>query len=166
MPRILLSLFALFIVFAMPVGDAVGADYQKGLDAYNSGNYTTALREWKPIAEQGNALAQSNLGVMYERGEGVVQDYKEAVKWYRKSAEQGDAPAQYSFGQMYEQGLGVLQDYVLAYMWFHISASQESHVKPFVENDRIIVGKKMSPADISKAKNLARECVKKKYKGC
>ena len=49
------------------------------------GDLATALREWRPLAEQGDAKAQYNLGVMYDNGKGVTQDYKEAVKWYRKS---------------------------------------------------------------------------------
>jgi len=62
-------------------------DFQKGLNAYKSGDYATALREWKPLAEQGNASAQKNMGVMYERGHGVPQNDKTAVKWYRLAAE-------------------------------------------------------------------------------
>jgi len=72
----------------------VSADYQRGLDAYSSGDYATALREFEPLAEQGDADAQYNLGFMYDKGKGVLQDYKTAVKWYRLSAEQGDALAQ------------------------------------------------------------------------
>ena len=69
-------------------------DFNKGLKAAQSGDFATALKEWKPLAEQGDAVAQSNLGVMYEKGKGVTQDYAEAVKWYRKAAEQGNASAQ------------------------------------------------------------------------
>ena len=59
-----------------------GGDFQKGLDAYSSGDYATALKEWTPLAEQGDAKAQHSLGVMYVNGEGILQDYKTAVKWY------------------------------------------------------------------------------------
>jgi TPR repeat protein len=75
-------------------GVSESADFQKGLTAYKSGDYATALREWTPLAEQGNAVAQYNLGVMYRKGKGVPQNHKTAVKWYRLSAEQGDADAQ------------------------------------------------------------------------
>ena len=47
-------------------------DFQKGFRAYKSGDYATALREWRPLAEQGNADAQYNLGVMYYNGKGVA----------------------------------------------------------------------------------------------
>ena len=60
--------------------------------------------------QQGDAQAQNNLGVMYENGRGVPQDYDEAVKWYRLAAAQGDADAQNNLGVMYENGRGVPQD--------------------------------------------------------
>ena len=69
-------------------------DFQKGLTAAQSGDNATALREWTPLAEQGNAGAQYNLGVMYDKGTGVEQDYRTAVKWYRLAAEQRNADAQ------------------------------------------------------------------------
>ena len=62
-------------------GVCKSADYQKGATAYQSGDFATALREWTPLAEQGNVGAQYLLGVMYRKGLGVPQDYKTAVKW-------------------------------------------------------------------------------------
>ena len=62
------------------------ADFQKGSAAYQSGDYATALREWTPLAKQGNVGAQYLLGVMYRKGQGVPQDYKSAVKWWRLAA--------------------------------------------------------------------------------
>ncbi len=59
--------------------------------AYQRGDYATAIRKFRPLAEQGNAEAQFNLGGMYRQGRGVPQDDAEAMKWYRKAAEQGDA---------------------------------------------------------------------------
>ena len=61
----------------------------------------------KKLAEQGNAVAQFNLGVMYEKGEGVPKDYKQAAYWYSKAAEQGNAEAQTILGIMYGEGEGV-----------------------------------------------------------
>ena len=99
----LIATFCLTVVL-LPgsVGESWGADYQRGTTAYNRGDYTTALREWAPLAKQGDADAQYNLGLMYNgNGQGVPQDYKEAVKWYRLAAEQGHAWAQYNLGLMY-----------------------------------------------------------------
>ena len=86
-----------------------------------------------------------------------------AVKWYRLAAEQGNADAQYNLGNAYERGQGVIQDFVYAYMWWNIAAS--SGDKSATKN-RDIVAKRMTPADLSTAQKLARECVRKKYKGC
>ncbi len=105
-------------------GTSWGADYEKGLDAAQSGDFATALREWKPLAEQGHARAQSNLGVMYESGQGVLQNYKTAVKWYSLAAEQGHARAQFNLGVMYHKGQGVPQDYKTAKKWFSLAAEQ------------------------------------------
>ena len=90
---------------------------------------------------------------MHSKGQGVPQDYKEAVKWYRLSAEQGFAQAQYNLGVMYVIGKGVPQDYVLAYMWWNIAGS--NGVKVAVKN-RNILKKEMSPSQIEKAQEMAR----------
>ena len=152
------------LLLTLLVGNpAFSADFQKGMDAFDKEDYATALREWKPLAEQGYALAQNNLGVMYEKGQGVSQNYKTAVKWYTLAAEQGYALAQFNLGVMYDKGEGLIQDYVRAHMWGNLGASNGN------ENGaklRDLVAKKMTPADISKAQRLARECVKKNYKGC
>ena len=76
------------------------------------------LNEMALFANQGNVDAQYNLGVMYEKGEGVRQDYRKAIEWYEKSANQGYAAAQYNLGLMYYQGKGVRQDYHKAKWWF------------------------------------------------
>ncbi len=79
------------------------AAYQRGdfAAAFQRGDYATAIRELRPLAEQGVAEAQFNLGIMYNNGHGVPQDYAKAVKWYRKAAEQGYAEAQHNLGFMY-----------------------------------------------------------------
>ncbi len=64
------------------------AGWDEATAAYQRGDYVTAIRELRPLAEQGVAEAQFNLGNMYDKGRGVPQDYAEAVQWYRKAAEQ------------------------------------------------------------------------------
>ena len=73
------------------VATANAAPLDDATAAHGSGDYAQALKIFRSLAEQGNAKAQSNLGVMYNNGHGVTQDYKEAVKWYRLAAAQGDA---------------------------------------------------------------------------
>ena len=145
------------------VGTSWGADFDKGLAAAQSGDFATALGEFRPLAEQGHAFAQYNLGVMYDKGEGVPQDYKTAAKWYTLAAEQGVARAQYNLGLMYRKGEGVSQDNVYAHMWWNIAAS--SGDKGAVVG-RDAVAKRMTPSQLEKAQNHARECVRKKFKGC
>ena len=101
-----------------------GADFQKGLTAYESGDYATALREWEPLAEQGNVPLQFILGLMYRKGQGVPQDPKSAVRWYKLAAEQGFANAQFDLGVMYSKGQGVPQNYKTAVKWYRLAAEQ------------------------------------------
>ena len=102
----------------------IDADFDAGLAAYRQGNYATALQEFLPLAEQGYAPAQTNLGVMYQNGRGVSQDYRQAVEWYRKAAEQGYAQAQTNLGFMYEKGRGVAQGDRQALEWYRKAAEQ------------------------------------------
>ena len=100
------------------------ADYEAGLGAYERGDYATALREWRPLAEQGIADAQFNLGQLYANGQGVPQDYVRARQWYEKAAVQGEVLAQFNMGVIYGNGKGVPKDYQLALSWFRRSANQ------------------------------------------
>jgi TPR repeat protein len=134
-------------------GSVYGDDFQDGLDAYKRKDYKEAVRLWKPLAEQGNVIAQYNLGHMYEKGKGVPQDYKEAVRLYRLSAEQGDVDAQLKLGVSYGMGRGVPKDYALAHMWWNLSGSNGN--KEAAEN-RDIVETKMTPQQIEKAQEMAR----------
>ena len=76
------------------------------------------FKETLQVAEQGNAEAQFNLGLMYDNGQGVRQDYAQAVQWFGKAAEQGLANAQYNLGVMYANGEGIHQSYKIAKEWF------------------------------------------------
>ena len=87
-------------------------------------DYSTEFKFTLSAAEQGDAAAQCNLGVMYDKGEGVKQDDYEAVKWYRKAAEQGLVEAQFNLGNMYADGRGVKQDVYEAVKWFRKAAKQ------------------------------------------
>jgi uncharacterized protein len=98
-------------------GSVAAGPFEDGAAAYKKGDYATALRLIGPIAEEGNAAAQFNLGVMHQFSYGVPQDNEAAVSWYRKAAEQGLAEAQYNLGVMYANGEGVPQDYAAAHMW-------------------------------------------------
>jgi TPR repeat protein len=98
--------------------------YEDATAAYQRGDFATALRLVRPLAEQGFAKAQFNLGFMYDNGQGTAQDYREAIKWYRLAAEQGFAQARFNLGFMYDQGQGVAQDYLEALKWYRLAAEQ------------------------------------------
>lgn len=138
---------------------AAAQDFLKGMEAYWEGDYAAALQEFRPLAEQGDATAQYNLGLMYYDGEGVPQDYAEAVKWYRLAAEQGRALAQHNLGVMYDKGQGVPQDYVQAHMWFNLAASRHknSDNRENSAKGRDSVAGLMTAAQIAEAQKLARE---------
>jgi len=113
--------FAIWVVLTTPVA---AQNLAAGRDAYEAGAYATALKNLQPLAEQGDALAQAALGVMYKTGRGVPQDYAEAVRWYQLAADQGHAEAQYSLGLIYEDGRGVPQDFAESMRWYRLAAEQ------------------------------------------
>ena len=119
--RLIRIIYLTLAVLLGTTGTSWGADYNKGMEAYQSDDFATALREWKPLAEFGLPNAQFNLGWMYHKGQGVLQDYKTAVKWYTLAAEQGDADAQFNLGLMYYYGQGVPQDYEIALKWYTLA---------------------------------------------
>ena len=110
-----------------------------------------------------DAIAQNALGKMYYFGKGVPQDYKIALKWFTLAAEQGHARAQYNLGVSYIFGYGVVKNDVNAHMWLNIAVSS-GHKS--ASKNRDIIAKRMTPSQLEKAQDLARECVRKNYKGC
>lgn len=100
------------------------ADFRSGVEAYQRGNDVTALHEFWTLAHQGHAGAQFNLGVLYARGRGVAQDFRQAARWYRLAAEHGHALAQCNLGVLYEEGIGVLPNDEEASRWYRLAAEQ------------------------------------------
>ena len=112
----------------------------------------------RQAAEQGDATAQFNLGVMYAKGEGVPQDDAEAVQWYRLAAEQGHAEAQGTLGAMYMNGQGVPQDDETAHVWLNVAASRSTGEQrdKYVEA-RDAVAERMTRGQLAEAQRRARE---------
>ncbi len=100
------------------------ADFQAGLVAIAQRDFAAALKAFTPLAEQGNAAAQVNLGNLYMKGLGVTQNYPEARRWYRSAADQGERMAQSKLGILYYHGLGVEKDPAEAARWFQKAAEQ------------------------------------------
>lgn len=123
MPRRFLAI-CYVLIFFMATPCMVFAGFDEGQGATPKQDYAAALREWMPLAKQGNAGAQLGVGILYFNGYGVPQSYKEALKWYRLAADQGDVGAQFRLGVMYFDGYGVPQDYKEALKWYRLAADQ------------------------------------------
>ena len=102
-----------------------------GRQAYERGDYAAAAKEFLPLAERGNVIAQFNLGVMYHDGRGVPLDYQESVRWSRLAAEQGLADAQFNLSVMYAEGKGVEHDDKEAARWLRSAAEQGNALAQF-----------------------------------
>jgi uncharacterized protein len=106
------------------------------------------------FAEQGDVVAQVNMGNSYRDGEGVPKDDNEAIKWFRRAAESGSASGQNNLGWMYENGRGVQSDIVEAYKWYLLGATGGSVNGP---KNRDSLAKRMTPAQISEGQRRASE---------
>ena len=110
-----LVLLFFFVVLA-------GCEDRRADKAYLRGDYESAARELKFLANKGEARAQYDLAVMYDKGQGVPQNNEEAAKWYERAAEQGEPRAQYNLGLMYMNGQGLPRSLPRAYYWVSLSA--------------------------------------------
>jgi TPR repeat protein len=116
------SLLAGMILLAVP--GATWAGWEEGHAAFARRDYSSALREWMPLAESGHVEAQLNIAFMYNQGLGVPVDHGVARRWYHRAAEQGLAEAQAQLGVVYSQGLGVAPNYDEAVKWSTKAAEQ------------------------------------------
>ncbi len=121
----------LFLFFALSFTSTAWSDNSTGMNAYNRGDYSTALKQWESAAEAGDHKAQNNLASMYYEGNGIKQDYQRANYWYQRSAEQGNPIAQFSLGYSYANGLGLLKDLEKALYWYKKAANQGNATAAF-----------------------------------
>lgn len=129
-----------------------------GLDAYDRGDYQTALINYRKAAEQGSAYAQLFVGTMYYEGSGVPRDFEEAAKWFRKAAEQGYPIALNNLAGMYAKGDGVPKDYVLAHMYINLAiVNILPSSRGAAVNMRSYLELQMAPEQLKEAQRLARE---------
>jgi len=145
---------AVVTIAALIAAVPVFADFQAGLDAYQKGDYVGAAKEWRPLAEGGDAVAQYNLGLLYLDGHGVPQNPAEAANWFRRAAEQDYTEAQHNLGAMYGSGLGLKRDYIQAYKWLNICAAKGNGG---CVTQRDLIAKKLKPAQVSEGQRLATE---------
>lgn len=154
--------FKLLISFALVVA-AVAAQAQPleermrtAAAAYEHKDYATAVAIWRPLAEQGNAEAQTLLGAMYWSGDGLPRNHAEAAKWYLRAAQQGYARAQNDIGFMYGFGEGIPpRDDVQAYKWIslaitHYTAKNQDRLDQAIK-DRATLKARMTAAQLAQA---------------
>src|SRR5215468_7547986 len=96
-------------------------DFRRGLTAFNTGDYATALQVWRPLAEKDEPRSLAGIGFMYHRGMGVGADDREAAAWLLRAAERGQAEGQLMLGILHYYGRGVPQSYVQAYAWCELA---------------------------------------------
>lgn len=151
LPGLITAAFAVGLVLTAPV--LARAGFEDGAAAYQQGDYAKALREWTPLAEQGNQRAQYNIGYMLFNGIGVAKEPDKAARWFGMAAAQGDAAAQMSLGVMYGTGQGVPQDYTQAYIWLTLAAARLPYGddRDQAIKNRDIVSSKMTRPQITEA---------------
>ncbi len=118
------SLFAGGLVALALLGVVAAGPLEDGRAAYQRGDYATAMRLLRPLAEAGDAGAQTDVGWMVANGRGAPQDYAQALAWRRKAADQGNATAEFSLGIMYQEGQGAPQDFAQAALWTRRAADR------------------------------------------
>ena len=161
MPRHrIIALSALIVLFTMTACEDRRAD-----KAYIRGDYDSAVRDLQFLAQGGEARAQYDLGVLYDKGQGVPQSDAQALQWYERAAEQGEPRAQYNLGLMHLNGQGVAPDMIKAYFWTSLSAS---HGDRHALDARDYIGEKMSVEQVNEGKRLVHEYEEKveKRKSC
>lgn len=131
-------------------------------------NISAADVQWlRTQAAQGNAMAQFELGLRYNLGNGVPKDYATARQWYEKAAAQGNVHAQSFLGFLYYDGNGVPQDYVRAYMWHNLAAAHSTNdAQNLAVDNRETVARRMTPAQIAEAQRLSQQCQAQQFKDC
>lgn len=155
------------VCFFALTGQAMADALSEANRVYDTGDYEKSAKLYSPLAKEGNAEAQYVLGMMYRAGRGVPHDYTEARKWYLLAAEQGHPIAQFYLGWMHAGGKGVPKDYVQAHMWIDMAiANAPGDAKKEFIVDRDAIEKSMTADQIAKARELAKKCMAKKFKGC
>ena len=101
--------YVLWLV-ALFSGPVLGEKIDDGYTAWRDGRYSDALRIWTPLAKQGDAALQFNVGWMYDHGKGAPEDNVVAINWYRLAAEQNDFDAIYRLIQFFGLGREVRRD--------------------------------------------------------
>jgi len=127
-----------------------------GLSAFSHSRYVQAANLLTPPAHEGDAVAETYLGYMCQKGLGVAKDFGQAGRWYQAAAYQGEPTAQFFLAQLYDLGFGVPRDFVQAYVWFDVAAGHApTRNKDYWSRMRDAVAYKLSRDELAKAQAQA-----------
>jgi uncharacterized protein len=115
-------LTALLLVIAVDAG--VAGSLEEAKTANDKGDFRTAVRIYSELSNQGDRIAQLQLGLMYDEGHGIPKQYQQAVRWYSVAASQGDPEASYYLGRIYQDGRGGPKNYARARQWYRVAAQR------------------------------------------
>ena len=123
--RLATAILAAALCLAIHPARAGTADdeFRRGLAAFNTGDYNTALQAWRPLAQREDPRSEAGIGFMYHRGMGVAVDDDQAAFWLERAAEPGQAEGQLMLGILFYYGRGVPQSYVRSYAWCDLAES-------------------------------------------
>ena len=160
----LLRLFLILSIISICFTDVSNAsNIRKGIEAYQNGDYATALQEWLPLAKLGDADAQFSVGLIFDRGLNVNSDYYAAVKWFTLASKQGHIFAQSNLGWKYHKGQGVDKNNIHAFKWWTLAAMDGHLNAPYFLEE---ISKRMTQNDITLANSLARKCLESRFQDC
>jgi uncharacterized protein len=125
--------------------------FQRGSFAIDNENFSSALRELRPLAEQGHSHSQFLLAVMYSKGDGVPRDLNKSFQWAKLAAEQGFRRAQHYIAKLYRIGEGVSKDIKRSLHWYEIAAKQGMASAQFDLGVLYAEGKRNIPRDLSQS---------------
>lgn len=136
---------------------------EDALAAKDRGDFAQAVQLLTPLAQQGDAAGQFQLSLLVRNGQGVPAHAAESLRWLRQAAHGGHAAAQSNLGAAYIQGRGVPQNHRLAYVWLSAGASGGSTE---AATNLAVVQRRMAPAEIQQARELASACAQRRFQGC
>jgi TPR repeat protein len=142
---------------------AIGDKAEECQDLFRSQQWTKAVESCAIASEYGSADAHVTLGKMYEKGQGLPQDFKAAVDLYLRASRQGLSTGQINLARMYANGRGVNQDLTLAYVWANVAAVTGDLNGLY---DRSLYGRRLSSREIARAQELAKRCLASNLNKC
>lgn len=141
----------------LPGSGARAQSVHAGFVALNREDYATARENFLPLAQQGDSIAQYDMGILYLNGYGVSKNFVTARTWFRKAADQGDKDAQLRLSEIYDQGLGVAKDRDEARKWREKATGQED--RPSDKDLAAMIGVMTGPINDTEEDEIPKECI-------